>query len=71
MEMAGYCAFGANCFNMAFVLPFLGYFIYKFIKDRVKSEKGEYVGIVIGSYFGINIAALMRSNRIWNSTVAV
>ena len=54
----GILAFGANCFNMAFVLPFLGYFIYKFIKDRVKTQKGEYVGIVIGSYIGINIAAL-------------
>ena len=54
----GVLAFGANCFNMAFVLPFLGYFVYKFIKDRVKTEKGEYVGIVLGSYIGINVAAL-------------
>lgn len=54
----GILAFGANCFNMAFVLPFLGYFIYKFIKDRVKTEKGEYAGIVLGSYLGINVAAL-------------
>ena len=54
----GILAFGANCFNMAFVLPFVGYFIYKFIKDRVASEKGEYAGIVLGSYFGINVAAL-------------
>ena len=54
----GILAFGANCFNMAFILPFLGYFIYKLIKDHTKSEKGEYAGIVLGSYFGINIAAL-------------
>jgi len=54
----GILAFGANCFNMAFVLPFLGYFIYKFIRDRVKSDKGEYFGIAIGSYIGINMAAL-------------
>jgi cobalt/nickel transport system permease protein len=54
----GILAFGANCFNMAFVLPFLGYFVYKFIKDRVITEKGEYVGIVLGSYIGINVAAL-------------
>ncbi|MDV3427277.1 MAG: cobalt transporter CbiM, partial [Bacillota bacterium] len=55
----GILAFGANCFNMAFVLPFLGYFIYKFIKDRTNSEKGEYAGLVLGSYIGINFAALM------------
>ena len=57
----GILAFGANCFNMAFVLPFFGYFIYKFIKDRIKSEKGEYAGIVIGSYLGINMAALFAA----------
>lgn len=55
----GILAFGANCFNMAFVLPFLGYFIYKFIKDRVKSEKGEYLGIILGSYIAINFAAFL------------
>ena len=54
----GILAFGANCFNMAFVLPFLGYFIYKFVKDRAITEKGEYLGIVFGSYIGINVAAL-------------
>ncbi len=57
----GILAFGANCFNMAFVLPFLGYFIYKFIKDRVKTEKGEYAGIILGSYLGINAAALLTA----------
>jgi len=54
----GILAFGANCFNMAFILPFLGYFIYKFIKDRATTQKGEYLGIMFGSYFGINAAAL-------------
>ncbi|MFZ3129939.1 MAG: cobalt transporter CbiM [Desulfosporosinus sp.] len=54
----GILAFGANCFNMAFVLPFLGYFVYKFVKDRAKTEKGEYIGIALGSYIGINVAAL-------------
>ena len=54
----GILAFGANCFNMAFVLPFLGYFVYKFIKDRTTTKRGEYLGIVFGSYIGINVAAL-------------
>lgn len=53
----GILSFGANCFNMAFVLPFTGYFIYKFIKDRVKTEKGEYLAIALGSYLGLNLAA--------------
>ena len=54
----GILAFGANCFNMAFVLPFLGYFIYRFISQRVKGQAGEYAAVVAGSYVGINIAAL-------------
>jgi len=54
----GILAFGANCFNMAFVLPFLGYFIYRFISQRVKGQAGEYVAVVAGSHVGINIAAL-------------
>lgn len=57
----GILAFGVNCFNMAFVLPFLGYYIYRFIKDRVKTQKGEYAGIFLGSYFGINVAALVAA----------
>lgn len=54
----GILAFGANCFNMAFVLPFVGYYLYQFIRDHVRSEKGEYLGIAIGAYAGINAAAL-------------
>lgn len=54
----GILSFGANCFNMAFVLPFIGYFIYKFIKERTKSSTGEYLGLAMGSYVGLNIAAL-------------
>ncbi len=57
----GILSFGANCFNLAFVMPFLGYFIYKFIKDRFKSQKGEYIGIILGSYLGINLAALLTA----------
>jgi len=54
----GILSFGANCFNMAFVIPYLGYFIYKFIKDRVHSQTGEYVALAVAAYIGINMAAL-------------
>jgi cobalt/nickel transport system permease protein len=57
----GILAFGANCFNMAFVLPFAGYYIYQFIKERTRSAQGETLGIAIGSYVGINLAALMAA----------
>ena len=53
----GILAFGANCFNMAFLLPFGGYFIYKFLKDKV----GETAAAGFGSYVGINLAALFAA----------
>lgn len=57
----GILAFGANCFNMAFILPCAGYLVYKFIKERIHSEKGEYLGMALGSYFGLNLAALFAA----------
>jgi cobalt/nickel transport system permease protein len=57
----GILSFGANCFNIAFVIPFLGYSLYKLIKDRVGSKKGEYVGLAIASYLALNAAALFTA----------
>lgn len=67
----GILAFGANCFNMAFVMPFVGYGFYLLIAGRGKRSKtkaaGETAGMVsarellgaaVGSYAGINAAAL-------------
>jgi cobalt/nickel transport system permease protein len=57
----GILALGANLFNMAFVLPFTGFFVYKLIKNIVKNPAGEYLGIAAGSYIGINAAALVAA----------
>jgi len=56
----GITTFGANCFNMAFVLPFVGYYIYKVISGNapVGSNK-RVIAAGIGSYIGINVAALL------------
>jgi len=54
----GVIAVGANCFNMAFILPFVGYYIYKLIS--VKSPKGSFrraLAAAIGAYLGLNAAA--------------
>lgn len=53
----GVLAYAANSFNMAFVLPYVGYYVYKFIKERVKTLRGEYFSAFVGSYIGINAAA--------------
>ena len=54
----GILAFGANCFNMAFVLPFVGYAVYKLIAGSHQKDTREYIGAGIASYLGINGAAL-------------
>lgn len=56
----GLTAFGANCFNMAVVLPWTGYFIYRTISGNSDvSSKRRLVGAVVGSYIAILAAALM------------
>jgi len=54
----GILAFGANAFNMAFVIPFLGYFVYRVVRDLSKSRRGELAGLVAASWLSFNLAAL-------------
>lgn len=57
----GILAFGANAFNMAFIMPFAGYYIYKFLKSKIKGEKGEYISAFIAGYLGLNLASFCAS----------
>lgn len=58
----GILAFGANCFNMAFVLPFTGYAAAHLVAPcfgtEGSSEKRDLIAAGVGSYVGINAAAL-------------
>jgi cobalt/nickel transport system permease protein len=59
----GVLSFGANCFNMAFVLPFAGYAAARFITALLRRSHGrtgrnaDLIGAAAGSYIGINAAA--------------
>jgi cobalt/nickel transport system permease protein len=55
----GITAIGANCFNMAFIEVFAGYYIYKLISGAspVTSLRRIIAGGIAG-YIGLNIAAL-------------
>lgn len=57
----GVLSFGANCFNMAFVIPYVGYYIYVFLKKGIKNERIEYILIFIASYIGLNMGALLTA----------
>lgn len=66
----GLLALGANCFNMAFAMPFVGYFVYSQLKKYIYRNKclspngrkyeiqRDVISAGIGSYIGINVAAL-------------
>ena len=55
----GLLAFGANCFNMAFILPFSGYFIYNFMREKFSCSK--FIAAGVGSYVGINLASFFAA----------
>ncbi len=56
----GILAIGANAFNMAIVMPFVGYFIYRVLSGNaaVTSSRRVIAGAIAG-YLAINTAALL------------
>jgi cobalt/nickel transport system permease protein len=58
----GILAIGVNCLNMAFIMPFAGYYVYKAISGKCEMmSKRNIAGIFAGSYIGINLAALLAA----------
>ncbi|HEY3284677.1 MAG TPA: cobalt transporter CbiM [Armatimonadota bacterium] len=55
----GVTAYGANCLNMAVVLPFTGWWVYRLVAGGapVKSRR-QWMGAALGGYVGLNAAAL-------------
>ncbi len=54
----GILALGANCFNMAFIMPFVSYYIYKIITNKFKSKKTETFAVFIAAYIALAVGAL-------------
>jgi cobalt/nickel transport system permease protein len=58
----GLMAFGANAFNMAIVLPLVGYFVYKAISGGLAvTSPRRVLGAVVGSYIGLEAAAFFAA----------
>ena len=56
----GVTAVGANCFNMATVIPFVGYYTYRLISAGAPKDSGRRViAAFVAGYIGINVAALL------------
>ncbi len=58
----GIIALGANCFNIAFVSPVAGYFVYRLVSGRSPISSYRHpLGAGIGAYVGLNAAALLTA----------
>lgn len=58
----GVLAIGANCFNMAVVMPMLGYYTYRLIKGKTDSLSTQaLVAAFIAGYVGLNAASLVTA----------
>ncbi|MDO8661886.1 MAG: cobalt transporter CbiM [Candidatus Omnitrophota bacterium] len=56
----GITALGANCFNMAFILPFTGYYIYRIAGYRAETGSVRKIFAAgAAGYIGMNLAALL------------
>jgi cobalt/nickel transport system permease protein len=55
----GITAIGANCFNMAFVMPMVGYLVYRLIsKGAPVTSRRRWIAGAVAGYIGLNVAAV-------------
>ena len=55
----GILQIGANCFNMAVVLPYVGYAIYRlFARNRPLTSRWRVAGAAVGGWLGLSVASL-------------
>ena len=55
----GITAIGANCFNMAVVMPFVSYWVFKLIKGNAKGGVRFYTAAFLAGYLGLAVAAVI------------
>jgi len=55
----GITAIGANCLNMAVIMPFFGWWVYRAIAGNASATSARrWIGAAVGAYIGLNIAAV-------------
>lgn len=58
----GVLAAGANCFTMAFAMPFCAYFVYRLLSGRSAADSPRRaLAAGLGAYVGLNVAALLTA----------
>lgn len=57
----GITALGANCFNMAIVMPFVSYWTFRMVKGKGIGKKRVVVASFLAGYLGLSIASLFAA----------
>jgi cobalt/nickel transport system permease protein len=57
----GITAIGANCFNMAIVLPFLAYGIFKLISGKSESPARMSIAAFLAGYLSLSLASVVTA----------
>jgi cobalt/nickel transport system permease protein len=53
----GLTAIGANCFNMAVIMPFVAFGVFKVLAGRAPGRRRLFVAAFLAGYFGLSSAA--------------
>src|SRR4030043_1034074 len=53
----GITAIGANCFNMAVVMPFVSYWVFRLIKGNADGGGGLSIAAFLSGYVSLSVAA--------------
>ncbi|RMG08599.1 MAG: cobalt transporter CbiM [Planctomycetota bacterium] len=54
----GILSLGANCFNLAFLMPVTSYALYRALTPEAASHRRRALGAAVAAYVGLNVAAL-------------
>src|SRR3989338_2084258 len=54
----GITTLGANCFNLAFIMPFTGYYIYQLVSAGSPGYRRRWVALFLAGYVAMNMAAV-------------
>ncbi len=57
----GITAIGANCFNMAVVIPFVSYWVFKLMNGKSIKGARAYVAAFFAGYAGLSIGAIVTA----------
>lgn len=55
----GITAIGANCFNMAVVMPFVSYWVFRLIRGNSAGGARLYIAAFLSGYVGLSVAAVV------------